>query len=96
MSSIPDLDGLDYNAEKLQDLWDHIQALLEEQGGLCGKEMVEELDWAAIGYQKSTIRADILPAMREPLEDQGFIHVDLEPGDDGRIMEKVWVLVDDD
>ncbi|WP_207587145.1 hypothetical protein [Halomontanus rarus] len=92
----PDLSGLDYREANLLEIWSDIKEILRKQDGLCGEEIADELDSKTYGYRDASIRNGILPRIREPLNEQGFISVTEVPGEDEKIVKKEWRIADGD
>jgi hypothetical protein len=88
----PNLDMLDYSESNALTVWRQAKDILREHGRLCADEIADKIDAGACGYEEPSIRHGVLPAMREPLRDQGFISVNEVAGADEKIVKKEWVI----
>ena len=90
-----DWSAIPYSADNLDEIWMVIKSEMGETGRVHAYDMKENDVFSDAPYPAATIYRDILPKMRNTLEEQNIIRVETAQPTQGS-KRKEWVLVGDE
>jgi hypothetical protein len=83
---------ISYPDENLTRLWRDIRDNIAESGRVSAPDILENRDQLNVAYTEDTLRADILPKLRQALRRKDIIDVEIEQGDPQGNTRKIWIL----